>query len=388
MLSKQIQSRRFHIAALLALLPGAVVCNVALAQATNGHALPRMVSKAEGEAVAQAALHHWPQMRDKPDCSHLVHDVYTEVGLNYEYATTNDIFDGIESFERVAQPQAGDLVVWQGHVGIVIDPEDHSFYSSVITGFSVSSFTSSYWENRGPRRFYRYKISNAQSVRLLQRTSHRKPYAAVTRRVVKEPSLVREPSSIAEKKNVEEDSTEADPELPERGARKDSGSVVPSETRVAGAVVTAARMPTRDARKPTKEQIRSAFVKLSDDNAAQWQQSTALNGPFEIVDGFEAGRVEIQGSWGWAELNVTTIASFADGRMNPTKRTKKIRFMLLQQADGWTLQAPANHSYLLRTAAVRMITARLAMLAHDPDNAKDLKHLHRALGILLAEDRS
>jgi hypothetical protein len=380
MLSKPSQSRRFQIAALLALLPGAVVCNIASAQATDGRALPRLVSKKEGEAVAQAALHHWPQMRDKPDCSHLVHDVYTEVGLKYEYATTNDIFDGIESFERVSQPQAGDLVVWQGHVGIVIDPEDHSFYSSVITGFSVSSFSSSYWESRGPRRFYRYKISQAQSVRLLQRTSHRKPYAAVTRPVVKEPSY------IAEKKNLEDDSTEAEPDLPDRGViresgPKETGSVALKESRVAGAVVTAIR-------RPIKEEVRSAFVRLSDANAAQWQQSVALDDPIEIVDGFEAGRFETQGSSGWAELKVTTIAFFADGRMHTTRRTMKVRFTLLRQADGWTLQAPANHYYLLRTAAVRMITARLAMLARDPDNAKELKDLHKALGILLAENRS
>jgi hypothetical protein len=386
MLSKRFRSRHFQITALLALLHGGVVCNIASAQDTDGRALPRLVSKEarlvskeEGRALAQTALHHWPQMRDKPDCSHLVHDVYVEAGLNYEYATTNDIFDGIESFERVSQPQAGDLVVWQGHVGIVIDPEDNSFYSSVITGFSVSSFSSSYWESRGPRRFYRYKISAAQAARLLRRASGRKVYAKTVR------PESHEPTDVTVRKIREDDSPGAEPDLPERNVRRDTAPGVPSENRIAGAVVTAASRFPKDARKPTKEQIRSAFVQLSDRNAAQWQQSTDLNGPFEIVDGFEAGRVEIQGSWGWAELNVTTMASFADGRMIATKRTKKIRFMLLQQTDGWTLQAPANHSYLLRTAAVRMITARLAVLAHDPDNAKDLKGLNKALGFLLAE---
>src|SRR5215471_4988883 len=375
MLSKQIQSKRFQIAALVALLQGVVVCRVASPQETHDRSSPRLVSKEEGAALAQAALHHWPQMRDKPDCSHLVHEVYAEAGLKYEYAPTNDIFEGLDSFQRVPQPQAGDLVVWQGHVGIVIDPEDHSFYSSVITGFSVSNFSSSYWESRGPRRFYRYRITNAQSVRLLQRASHRKTYAAVTRPAVKKPSY------ITEKKNLEDESTEAETDLPDRSVDKESGPAAVKENRIAAGVITTTR-------RPIKEEVRSAFVRLSDANAAQWQQSAALDAPIEIVDGFEAGRFETQGSSGWAELKMTTIAFFADGRMHTTRRTMKVRFTLLRQADGWTLQAPANRFYLLRAAAVRMIAARLAMLARDPDNAKDVKDLHKALGILLAEDRS
>ena len=113
----------------------------------------RVVSRGEGTAIAELTLQHWPQVRDKPDCSHLVHDIYSEVGLEYDYASSNEIFEGIDSFQLVEQPQPGDLVAWRGHVGIVIDPEDHSFYSSVNGGFSVSQFDSSYWLNRGPRRF-------------------------------------------------------------------------------------------------------------------------------------------------------------------------------------------------------------------------------------------
>ena len=62
-------------------------------------------------------------------------------------------------------------------MGIVIDPDDESFYSSVISGISVSNFSSSYWESRGPRRFYRYKITEAQAARLLELASSRKAHA-------------------------------------------------------------------------------------------------------------------------------------------------------------------------------------------------------------------
>jgi hypothetical protein len=372
MLSKNYPSKRLQIAALLALLPGAVVCSAASPQDADDRVLPRLVSKEEGDALAQIALHHWPQVHDKPDCSHLVHDVYAEAGLDYEYATTNDLFDGIDSFRRVRDPQAGDLVVWQGHVGIVIDPEDTSFYSSVVSGFSVSSFTSSYWEGRGPRRFYRYKISRAQSARLLQRASGGKPYATMVRPVPYESTHV---------ESQEYDSLEIEPNTPPRGARKDVRSAVMSENRIANAVVTAARTPT-------KEEIRLAFMKLSDSNSRALQQSPDLDGPIEIVDSIEPGQIEVQGSFGWVEIRVKRIAGFTNGRMNASNRTIKVRFTLQRQADGWTLRDPANCSYLLRPAAVRMITARLAELARDPDHEKDLKPLTRALGVLMADDRS
>src|SRR5262245_24864600 len=172
-------SKRIQVAAWLVLTPGLMVSAPLSSQDQDlqAHRGGRLVSRQEGEAIAQAALQHWPQFRDKPDCSHLVHEIYTEAGLDYEYSVTNDIFDGIDPFERVKEPQPGDLVVWRGHVGIVVDPDEDSFYSSVMSGFSVASFTSTYWLSRGPRRYYRYRINEAQSARLLSRVTDRRPPA-------------------------------------------------------------------------------------------------------------------------------------------------------------------------------------------------------------------
>jgi hypothetical protein len=309
-------------------------------------------------------------LRDKPDCSHLTHDVYAAAGLDYEYAPTKDVFEGIEGFERVSNPQAGDLVVWRGHMGIVIDPEEDSFYSSVISGLSVSSFSSSYWESRGPRRFYRYRINEAQAARLFELASGRRPYATVLG------PATDKVASVAVKKNLEDDSADAEP--PSRGAAERSGPAAATKVRVAGAVVTAVG-------RPTKADILSAFAKLSEANAAQLQQSAALNGPIEIVDGYEAGKIETEGSSGWVELKIKRVASFADGTMTAAKRTIKVRLTLLRQVDGWTLRDPAKFVYVLRPAAVRVIAARLAELARSSNNAKDLKPLTRALAILLAD---
>src|ERR1700733_3971903 len=83
----------------------------------------------EGKAVAAASWEWDQEAMPKPDCSHLVHDVYTSAGYPYPYARSVDLYTGTRSFVRVAKPQPGDLVVWRGHVGIVVDPVAHSFYS-------------------------------------------------------------------------------------------------------------------------------------------------------------------------------------------------------------------------------------------------------------------
>src|SRR5919201_5368971 len=49
---------------------------------------PRLLSFAEGKAILEAAWTHRTNVDvdDKPDCSHLVHDIYSLTGLDYDYA--------------------------------------------------------------------------------------------------------------------------------------------------------------------------------------------------------------------------------------------------------------------------------------------------------------
>ena len=90
------------------------------------------------------------------DCSHLVHDIYERAGLPYDYATSRDIYDGIDGFHRVYHPLPGDLIVWRGHVGIVVDPDEHSFLSALRSGVKISEYDTRYWKRKGRPRFYRY----------------------------------------------------------------------------------------------------------------------------------------------------------------------------------------------------------------------------------------
>jgi cell wall-associated NlpC family hydrolase len=92
------------------------------------------------------------------DCSHLVHDIYERAGFPYDYATSRDLYDGVDAFRRVRVPLPGDIIVWRGHVGIVIDPDSHSFLSALRSGVKVSAYDTHYWKMRGQPRFYRYSV--------------------------------------------------------------------------------------------------------------------------------------------------------------------------------------------------------------------------------------
>ena len=110
----------------------------------------------EGMAIIAAALDFSRTHRARPDCSHLVHEIYSDAGLAYPYVDSLDLYRGAEGFKRVKHPQPGDLVVWPTHSGIVVDPDQRSFYSSLNSGLGVDYYDSHYWKHKGKPRFYRF----------------------------------------------------------------------------------------------------------------------------------------------------------------------------------------------------------------------------------------
>src|SRR5262249_39534612 len=210
----------------------------------------------------------------------------------------------------------------------------------------------------------------AQSACLLSRVMYRnpRPVSSVAKPVQK--------ASLT----VTADSEEDDPPDDEPVMAHETVGSSPNADRIAGATISLAREPGR-------EEIRSAFTKLSEVRAAELQRISVLEGPIDIVDGFKIWRIKTQGIFGWAELKIQKIAVLADGRMTSTNRIERVRLPLLREPGGWTLQGPANNSYLLRSAAVKVIAARIAAQARNPDRAKDLKPLNKALATLLANDR-
>jgi cell wall-associated NlpC family hydrolase len=90
------------------------------------------------------------------DCSHFVQHLYEQAGLYYGYTPSRVLYTGIRDFKRVVHPKAGDLIVWRGHVGIVVDPEETTFLSALRSGVKTSSYQSTYWKKRGRPHFLRY----------------------------------------------------------------------------------------------------------------------------------------------------------------------------------------------------------------------------------------
>lgn len=110
----------------------------------------------DGLAVISAALDPKVRRHAANDCSHLVHAIYEHAGFPYSYANSYDLYDGVEKFQRVYDPQPGDLIVWQGHAGIVVRPSRHVFFSFKSAGPGIDDYESRYWRGRGRARFYRY----------------------------------------------------------------------------------------------------------------------------------------------------------------------------------------------------------------------------------------
>ncbi len=106
------------------------------------------------------------------DCSHFVQYLYQQAGLYYDYAPSRELFKGIAGFKHILNPKPGDLIVWRGHVGIVVDPVERKFLSALNSGVKTSSYDSKYWKKRGPYRFLRYigPINNNARNRFSQQT--------------------------------------------------------------------------------------------------------------------------------------------------------------------------------------------------------------------------
>jgi hypothetical protein len=140
------------------------LCGMALCFAWAKDASPAEASEAAGrplnsnerKAVIAVALESKRPPRAERDCSHFVHAIYERAGLPYAYAPSDDLYEGAAGFQRVSKPKPADLVVWRGHVGIVIRPSRHAFFSFLNSGPGIDTYNNEYWTGRGRPRFYRY----------------------------------------------------------------------------------------------------------------------------------------------------------------------------------------------------------------------------------------
>ena len=109
--------------------------------------------------MAQAVLEYRSLFEGKPyseiDCSHLVHQIYSKAGFSYPYTTTAGWPPS--QFIKVATPEAGDVIHFEGHVGIYVSPGKF-FGSQTSTGVKEASFgPDAYWgKTKKILGYYRY----------------------------------------------------------------------------------------------------------------------------------------------------------------------------------------------------------------------------------------
>src|SRR5260370_1436053 len=158
-------ARGFALAACLAggCLAAGSVAKAQTTPASQGSGTKfRLLNDEEGRSIVDAAGEQDRAGSGAQDCSHLVHQTYLNAGFEYPYASSFELYAGNENFRRVRRLQPGDLIVWPGHVGIILDPSEHSFYSLVSTGLEAQDYLGTYWKSRGRPRFYRYRVENTE----------------------------------------------------------------------------------------------------------------------------------------------------------------------------------------------------------------------------------
>jgi hypothetical protein len=333
-----------------------------------------LASPDEGEAIVQAAWELRRGLGPKPDCSHFVKAVYARAGFDYEYASSNELFDGIDSFQRVQTPQPGDLVVWQGHIGIVIDPVEHSFYSSVLSGFAIEDYRSTYWLTRGRPRFYRYLVD----------TSVPRAGLPARRRADQKIAAVNELHVFAG-----ESASKQGADLQEMAtvgiAGGNAAHASASDAGTSDAVFVSAAKPSRD-------EVLAAVVRMAGRAGERLAPGTSLDSQpaVAVADYFKVIGLSVNtiDRSGWAELEVKQAASIQYGFVDDRSSTSKWRATLRREKQGWVLLAPQDRVYIGREPAIQALSNHLAVLSRISANSQEVRRVVRVLDELLAQRSS
>jgi hypothetical protein len=317
---------------------------------------PRPITLRGGETIVNAAWERERQTGRRPDCSHLVHEVYTHAGYPYPYADSFELYAGMHSFVRVPKPQPGDLVVWRGHVGIVVDPGKRSFFSSVTSGLRTELYDAPQWRARGPARFYRYAAATRGNLTLANERQPRitkEPVQVVTALPVEDSRANSSGTAEPITKSANSTTTVApDVGLPSSGSKLE----IPSSILVAA---------SRD--RPTEAEIAEAVSELNNGtgNILREEDLSRLDRKVIVYDNLSIDRIEFKGNRGSAQARIKSRATLLGKSIERKPRYEKFRWELRRVNGGWEVLVPKDRVYVPRDVAVRMLAARLASLAQD-----------------------
>ena len=327
-------------------------------------------------AILNAALQtRSPSRRGLADCSHLVHTIYERAGFPYTYARSSDLYIGTEEFQRVAQPHAGDLIVWRGHAGIVVDPRQHTFFSKLRSGLGVQPYDSAYWRGRGHPHFFRY-------------VKHREPSTlTASNHVASAPNHV--PSLKPTGMHVTHDA----PPLISASKSEAVFDVDPLSPMAAPDVIPMPRSIVIQSRQPTAQTIRAALAASFRNTADTLQNQDVLELSSALIcfDDFEVKKIQRKGTAGWVELRLLAPDPINGKSAHARKIADRQRWTLQRNdAENWQLNLPDDAIYLPRQLAVRVLAHQLASLTESTERSSQEKQaqLARWLDALLDDPRS
>jgi hypothetical protein len=321
----------------------------------------RMLTSDEGLAVIGAALESRANPDLESDCSHLVHAIYERAGFPYAYASSSTLYGGSGEFRRVTRPQPGDLVVWAGHVGIMVNPAQRSFFSALRSGLGVDSYDSAYWRERGHPRFLRY--------------------------ITAVPVTIRADASSREDNAEARASSEAHPL-----AARNMGFTASEEPQTQPHAATNAIRSSQivKSQHPKAKEVTDALEQAFAENAEALRGQDVLEPscPLMAFDEVSVERVSLQGNRGWAEVRMNGVLKLPGDGKNSARRTERQRWLLVRRGhDTWELALPTEAIYVPSDVAVRMLVRQLEGLTEEtveqPIRAEKKVQLSRLLNMLL-----
>jgi hypothetical protein len=331
---------------------------------TKPAAAARLVNAKQGRAIVDAALQEDQPTSRSQDCSHLVNYIYSLAGYDYPYASSFELYAGHPNFRRVRYPQAGDLVAWRGHVGIVLEPRQHTFYSLVRSGLQAEDYQSSYWRSRGKPRFYRYVVDPGSRVEMAQVKHASPPRELATARSSNASDVAEgnEPENSSSKPEIH-DASERMPVVANRNDRANKSAEEPIPSSI---------LISAEQRKPTTDEVADGISELSNTTGAvlRTDEPLRLLEPVVIFDELRVERVEIKRDKGWAHLQIQSHVRIAEDGADLKQRHEKTRWELRRSENGWTAIAPAGTRYVPRDAAVRILAAQLAQMTQGEGAAQ------------------
>jgi hypothetical protein len=330
----------------------------------------RLLTPNEGLAILGAALDSRHNQSDfSADCSHFVHELYGRAGFLYEYTSSSDLYEGTNEFLQVTNPQPGDLIVWPGHAGIVVNPDRQSFFSVLSSGPGVDSYDLPYWKQRGRHRFFRY-LKSAQGS--LARTSIRtanlndtEPYESASDGRVH--GILEVHSSQPALSAKLEQSQPANPETP--------------------------RIVVLSSARPKSDHVNAAFLLACNNSEAMLRGRDVFKSAQSLVvfDQFEVKKVHINGNQGWIEIQIDELVSLTGSKAEVLHRGLERQQWSLRRSDkkSWKLTPSRNAIYLPKQTAERLLAHELAQLTDDtPGNTSDTQNkaeLARLLDVLVGK---